>query len=157
MKKLIGIMMVLVLLLAGCGSNTSESNQNYQDEKKQSKIEIYSVDKDELLQIIDNQNTVNKLLDMSDWEELDSISANLMPEYLLLVYQEKTLLYGQDPNEERDYELIETVITYEDSSCVTEIISNAIIKNMIIPESALTFHYTMPDDISNSLHELIAK
>ena len=73
----------------------------------------------------------------------------------MLVYQEETLLYGQDPDEERDYELIATLITYQNSSYIKEIISSAVIKNMIIPENALTFYYVMPDDIQEDLRELI--
>ena len=67
------------------------------------------------------------------------------------------MLYGQDPNEERDYELIATLITYQNSSYIKEIISSAVIKNMIIPENALTFYYVMPDDIQEDLYELISE
>ena len=62
---------------------------------------------------IDNQNTINQMLDLSDWEEAEWLPDDLISEYKLLVYQEKTLLYGQESNEERDYELIETLITYQ--------------------------------------------
>lgn len=147
MKKIIGMGMFLVIFLTACGHQ--QMQESYHNEKKQSKIEIYSVQDGELLQIIEEQDAINDLLDMSDWKELESISADLVPEYMLLVYQEKTLLAGQGPEEDREFELIETVITYENSLCVTEIISNTVIKNMIIPESALIFHYMMSEDISD--------
>lgn len=95
------------------------------------------------------------MLDTSSWETLESVSDDLTPEYILLVYQEKTLLAGQDPSEEREYELIETIITFQDSPYIKEMISNTVIKNMIIPEDALTFYYSMPDDIHKEFSDLI--
>lgn len=153
MKKIIGVLLIFTFLLMGCSYNTPQEKQ--ENEKKQSKIELYSAQDNKLLQTIDNQDTVNKLLNTSDWEILESISDNLIPEYIMLVYQEETLLYGQAPNEKRDYELISTLITYQNSSYIKEIISSAVIKNMIIPENALTFYYVMPDDIQEDLYELI--
>ena len=150
MKKIIGVLLIVTFLSMGCSYNEPQEN-----EKKQCKIELYSAQDNKLLQTIDNQNAVNKLLNTGDWEILESISDNLIPEYIMLVYQEETLLYGQDPDEERDYELITTLITYQNSSYIKEIISSAVIKNMIIPENALTFHYVMPDDIQEDLRKLI--
>ena len=153
MKKIIGVLMIFALLLTGCGHNVPQDVHN--DEKKQSRIEVYSAQDDVLLQTIDEQDTVNKLLDTSSWETLESISDDLTPEYILLVYQEKTLLAGQDPSEEREYELIETIITFQDSPYIKEIISNTVIKNTIIPEDVLTFYYSMPDDIQKEFSTLI--
>ena len=153
MKKIIGVLMIFALLLTRCGHNVPQDVHN--DEKKQSRIEVYSAQDDVLLQTIDEQDTVNKLLDTSSWETSGSISDDLTPEYILLVYQEKTLLAGQDPSEEREYELIETIITFQDSPYIKEIISNTVIKNTIIPEDVLTFYYSMPDDIQKEFSTLI--
>ena len=153
MKKITGVLLIFALLLTACSYNTPSGKQK--DEKKHSKIELYSAQDHELLQTIDNQDTVNKLLDTSDWEVIESISDDLKPEYIMLAYQEKTLLYGQDPDEERDYELITTVITYQNSPYIKEIISSTVVKNMIIPENALTFYYAIPDHVQEDLHELI--
>ena len=139
--------------MTGCSHNVPQDAHN--DEKKQSRIEVYSAQDDVLLQTIDEQDTVNKLLDTSSWETSGSISDDLTPEYILLVYQEKTLLAGQDPSEEREYELIETIITFQDSPYIKEIISNTVIKNTIIPEDVLTFYYSMPDDIQKEFSTLI--
>ena len=153
MKKIIGVLMIFALLLTGCGHNVPQDVHN--DEKKQSRIEVYSAQDDVLLQTIDEQDTVNKLLDTSSWETLESVPNDLTPEYILLVYQEKTLLAGQDPSEEREYELIETIITFQDSLYIKEIISNTVIKNMIIPEDVLTSYYSMPDDVQKEFSTLI--
>lgn len=153
MKKIIGVLIVCALLFAGCGNNVGQDDPD--NEKKQCKIEVYSAQDDVLLQTIDDQNTVNKLLDTTGWETLESVSDDLTPEFILLVYQEMTLLAGQDPDEEREYELIETIVTFQDSPYIKEIISSTVIKNMIIPEDALTFYYSMPDDIHKEFSDLI--
>ncbi len=153
MKKLISILIICALFLTGCGNSVS----NYSDEetKKKNRIEVYSAQDDTLVTTIDDQNTTNQILDSSDWEEAEQLPDDLNPEYKMLVYQEKTLLYGQDPDEEREYELIETLITYQDSPYTEEIISSDVIHNMIIPEDALTFCYVMPDEIQKELDEII--
>lgn len=153
MKKIIGVLIILTLLLVGCSHNVSQQD----NEKKQSRIEIYSAQDDVLLQTIEEQETVNKLLDTSSWETLESVSDDLIPEYIWLVYQEKTLLAGQDPSEEREYELIETIITFQDSPYIKQIISSTVIKNMIIPEDVLTLYYSMPDDIQKEFSTLISE
>ena len=153
MKKIIGVLIILTLLLVGCRHNVPQQD----NEKKQSRIEIYSAQDDVLLQTIEEQETVNKLLDTSSWETLESVSDDLIPEYIWLVYQEKTLLAGQDPSEEREYELIKTIITFQDSPYIKQIISSTVIKNMIIPEDVLTFYYSMPDDIQKEFSTLISE
>lgn len=153
MKKVIVALLICSLLLAGCGHSGSSDSDELG--KKQSKIEIYSVQDDKLLKTVDDQDTVNRLLETYNWETVESLSTDLIPEYKILVYQEKTLLRGQDPNEERGYELIETVITFQDSQYIAEIISSDVIKNMTIPEDIMTFYYVMPDDIQKELYEII--
>lgn len=167
MKKIMGALIICVLLFTGCNSvvpqngdtNSISSSATPQGEnenvKKLSKIEIYSIQSDILMQTIDNQDTINRLLETEYWEEIDGLPDDLIPEYKLLVYQEKTLLLGQDPNEERDYELIETITTFQNSSYIEEVISSKVVKNTIISENALTFYYSLPDDIVKQLQELI--
>lgn len=152
MKKVIGILLIVAFLLMGCSHNEPQEKQQ---NEKQSKIELYSAQDNQLLLTLDNQDTVNKLLNTSDWTILESVSDDLIPEYIMLVYQEETLLYGQDADEKRDYELILTLITYQNSSYIKEIISDSVVKNMIIPENALTFYYIVPDDVREDLRELI--
>ena len=153
MKKLISVSVIFVLFLTGCGN--SVSNYNNEETKKKSKIEVYSVQDDAHLTTIDNQNTINQVLDVSNWEEIEQLPGDLKPDYKMLVYQEKTLLYGQDSDEEREYELVETLITYQDSPYIQEIISNDVIHNMIIPENVMTFYYVMPDERQKELEQII--
>lgn len=154
MKKILSYGMILcLLLLAGCGINSKETET--EETEKKCKIEVQAAEEDTLLQTIEDQNTVNKLLDMEQWEEAENLPEDLTPEYKLVVYQEKTVLLGQDPDAERDYEIIETLITYEDSPYVTEFISSDVIKNMEISEEYLTFNYTMPDDVIDTLQNTL--
>lgn len=152
MKKIIGVLIIGALLFTGCSSNALKNNED--DVKKQSKIEVYSVE-DELLITIDNQDTVNELLETYNWESVENLSNDLIPEYKLAVYQEKTLLFGQDPDKERGYELIETIVTFQNSPYIKEVISSDVIKNMIIPDEALTSYYVMPDEIIGKLHKML--
>lgn len=140
MKRIIAILIVCVLCLAGCASQTNSKDEA----KKKSRVEVFSM-QDDLLSTIDDPNTVNNLLNHNDWSEADELPEELIPEYKLLVYQEKTLLAGQDPNEARDYELIETIILFEDSQYVMEVISSDVVKNMRLPSDALTLYYELPD------------
>lgn len=153
MKKIISLLIICTLLLTGCGGNVL--NYGKREREKQSKIELYSVQDDKLLKTIDNQDTIKQILDTYNWEEIERLPSDLIPEYKILVYQEKTLLYGQDPNEERDYELIETVITFQNSKYIQEIISSNVVKNMPIPEDGITCYYRIPDDLQKKLDEII--
>ena len=123
--------------------------------KKQSKIEIYSVQEDKLLKTIDNQDMVNILLETDKWEETEAVSDDMVPEYKLLIYQEKTLLLGQDPAKKRDYELIETIITFQNSPYIKEVISSDVMSK-VIPENVMTFYYIMPDSTVEKLQELLS-
>lgn len=155
MKKIIGVLIIGVLLFTGCSSIVTQNNND--DLKKQSKIEVYSAEDDKLLITIDDQDTVNKLLETYNWESIENLSNDLLPEYKLVVYQEKTLLFGQDPDKERGYELIETMVTFKNSPYIKEVISSDVIKNMIIPDDALSSCYVMPDEIIEKLHEQLSK
>ncbi len=138
MKRIITILIACMFCLAGCAGGTGDGA------KKKSRIEIFSID-DELLSTIDDGDTINNLLNNNDWSEANELPDGLTPEYKLLVYREKTLLAGQNPDDEREYELIETIITFKDSPYVIEAISSEVVKNMIIPSDVLTFYYELPN------------
>ncbi len=149
MKKISILFLIISFLFpVGCGNI-------YQDEsiesKKQIKIEIYSDER--FLKCIDNRNVVNELFSTYNWESISELPDDLIPEYQLLIYQEKTILWGQDNDEEREYELIATLVTFKNSLYIEEIISSDIVKNMMIPEYAMTFYYIMPDSVMDTLHE----
>lgn len=154
MKKTMVIGVILALLLTGCGFNAPENSD--EDMKKQSRIEIYSAQEETLLKTVDDQDTVDLLSETYHWEETEAASDNLVPEYKLLVYQEETLRLGQDPTEKRGYELIETIITFQDSPYIREVISSEVIKGAVIPENVMTSYYIMPEDAVEELDKLLS-
>lgn len=151
MKRIMtALLLSMVLLFAGCSSDIFQGDT---ESKKQSRIEVYSVEDEKLIKTIDDQSIVNDLFSTDKWELKDKLPDGLVPEYQLLVYQEKTILLGQDPDEEREYELIATLVTFRDSSYVEEIISDDAVKNIIVPEYAMTFCYIMPDGVKEEFYK----
>ena len=68
MKKTMVAIIILVLFLTGCSFNAPQNSN--EDMKKQSKIEIYSVQDETLLKTIDDQDTVNNLLETNNWKQI---------------------------------------------------------------------------------------
>lgn len=145
-------LIAVIFVFAGCSANESESVNG---KEKQCRIEIISADNNQLLAVIDDQKTIKSLLNFDKWEETEQSTEVLVPEYNLAVYQEKTLLYGQDPDEEREYEIIEQITTYKNSSYTEVAISGNVIKGLKIPEEFLTLYYTMADSIRTKLQKVI--
>ncbi|MEF9932252.1 MAG: hypothetical protein RR770_08155, partial [Bacteroidales bacterium] len=139
----------VVLVLTGCSSTQQETTA------KSCKFEVLSAQDDTLLKTIDDQDAVSKFLQTDEWEEVDKLPQDLVPEFKLDIYQEKTLLAGQDPNMEREYEIIISITTFKDSSYVEESISADMVKNKKISDEFLIFKYNIPDDIINELKQLL--
>jgi len=154
MKKILLGLAACLLLLASCGKSPSESASKA--DTKQLKAEVYSAQDNTLLKTITDQELLSDLNDFSDWDGGDSPSEGLAPEYTLLVYQEKTLLAGQDPDAEREYELIETLTTYQDSRYMTAAISPDAVKSVPLPEDLLTFRCEIPKETAGRLREALS-
>lgn len=146
MKKLIGLF-ICIILLTGCAGGS--------EGKKKLRIEIYSASDGSLINTVEDSEGANRPADFSDWEPAEGLTEGSEPEYQLLIYQEKTLLYGQDPADEREYELIETVTTFRGSPCVRDIISDSVLTGFTVPDDVLTFYYIMPDEVREKLGEKV--
>jgi len=146
------MIILALMLLAGCSSNVSDKGEAAE---KKCRLEIYSAQDDTLLNTIDDQEQLKQLLAIDSWEEAGEKPEGLTPEYKLCVYQEKTLLAGQSPDDERDYELIETLTTFGDNTYVEVEFSPDVIKNMELSEDYLTFCYLMPENIAESLRDAV--
>ena len=153
MKKLISVFILCVLFLTGCRNSVSDHSN--EETKKKIRVEVYTAQDDTYVITIDDQNTINQVFDTSNWEEAEEWPADLKPNYTMPVYQEKTPLYGQNPSEERDYELIETLITYQGSSYIQEIISSNVVHNMMIPKDVMTSYYVMPEENQREFDQII--
>jgi len=151
MKKL-SMVILAIMLLAGCSSNVPG---NGEAAEKKCRLEIYSAQDDTLLNTIEDQEQLKQMLAIDSWETADEKPGKLTPEYKLCVYQEKTLLAGQSPDDERDYELIESITTFKNSTYVEAVFSPDVIKNMELAEDYLTFCYFMPENLAESLREAV--
>ncbi len=154
MKKILFGLAACLLLLASCGKSPPEASS--EPDTKQSKAEVYSAQDNVLLKTITDQELLSDLNDFSGWDGEEDPPEDLTPEYTLLVYQEKTLLAGQDPDEEREYELIETLTTYQDSRYITVAISPDAVNGMDLPEDLLTFCFKMPEETAGRLREALS-
>ncbi len=153
MKKILFGLAVCLLALASCGKSPSETSS--EPDTKQLKAEVYSAQDNVLLKTISDQELLSDLNNFSDWDGEDTPPEDLTPEHTLLVYQEKTLLDGQDPDAEREYELIETLTTYKDSRYMTAVIAPDAVKNLDLPAELLTFLCEMPEETAGRLREAL--
>lgn len=152
MKKLLSMFIICTMILTACGKAPDE---------KQLRIEIYSAQDNALITTVDDQSTANLLLSDSGGEELDELPPDLTPEYRLVVYQEKTLLLGQDPDEERGYDLIMTLTTYRGSAYIQESVAEGVVGDVLdafaIPEGAMTFYCEMSDAARAELAKIVSE
>lgn len=157
-KRFLLLTISIVLIFSGCSAmkpNAASPSTAQEDAAKSCKIEVLSVQDDTLLKTIDDQDTINIFLHTDEWKEVDPPTQILVPEFRLVVYQEKTLLAGQDPNTVKGYEIIETITTYQDTSYIEDAISPDIIKNMKLPDELLTLYYIVPDEMITDLKQLL--
>lgn len=153
MKRLFVLFIGFAMIFCGCNINV---NIEQSDElQKSCKIEIRSFKEHSLIATIDKQEIVNQFLATDDWEAVDGIPKELTPQYRLVVYQEKTLLKGQDPDEEREFEIIERITTYQDSLYMQVSVNPDVIKNSKMPQEFLTFNYLAPDEIMKNLQQFV--
>lgn len=154
MRKILFVVLIgVALIFTGCGTNPSLEQK--EEASKLCKIEVLSSQDDTLLTTIDEQEIVETLMHSDKWEVIEELPEELIPEYKLIVYQEKTLLQGQDPDKEREYEIIERITTYQNTSYVEESISSEVIKNMKVPDIFLTQYYIVPDEMSSDLQSTL--
>lgn len=146
----------LLLLLAGAVMACTGCAHTAAEEPKACKVEVYS-DGGELLRTIDDQETVGLLTPTEDWLDTEAPQPEPAAQYELVVWQEKTLLAGEDPEGEREYEVILNLTLYQDSPLVKAAISPQAVKNMKLPEEMLTDYYTLSDEAIASLRQAIGQ
>lgn len=157
-KTFLVLTMSIVLIFSGCSAtkpNAESPSTRQDDAAKSCKIEVLSAQDDTLLTTINDQDRINIFLHTDEWKAVVPPTQILVPEFKLVVYQEKTLLAGQDSNAERGYEIIEIITTYQDTSQIEEAISQDIIKNMKVPDEFLTVNYIVPDEMISNLKQLV--
>ncbi|PWM35016.1 MAG: hypothetical protein DBX66_09005 [Clostridiales bacterium] len=144
----------LLLLLAGVLVACTGCAHTAAKEPKACKVEVYS-DGGELLKTIDDQETIELLTPTEDWADAEAPQPEPAAQYELVVWQEKTLLAGEDPEGEREYEVILNLTLYRDSPLVKAVISPQAVKNMRLTEEMLTAYYTLPDETLSALRQAV--
>lgn len=144
----------LLLLLAGVLVACTGCAHTAAKEPKACKVEVYS-DGGELLKTIDDQETIELLTPTEDWADAEAPQPEPAAQYELVVWQEKTLLAGEDPEGEREYEVILNLTLYQDSPLVKTVISPQAVKNMRLSEEMLTAYYTLPDETLSALRQAV--
>lgn len=147
MKKCSVLLAALILLLVmGCGaSNTKKAEKDLY-------YEVLSAGSGETICTITEDTAVEKINDAlgsaSDQtnEDADALGLKGTEEYVYVCYQEKTLLAGQSPDEERGYEVICRTTTYVDSPYITTEIPPDMVKSMHIPQELMNFTLKVPDE-----------
>lgn len=152
MKKYGVLSAALVLLLAmGCSApNTKKAEKDlyYEVLSAGSGETIYTIkEKDAIKKINDALNSASDLTN----EDADTLGLKGTEEYIYVCYQEKTLLAGQSPDEERGYEEICRTTTYVDAPYITTAIPPEMIKSMHIPQELMNFTLKVPEEGMESL------
>lgn len=95
-----------------------------------------------------------------DWKQADSSPEDAKMLYTYVFMQQKTLLAGQDPDAEREYEEVMRFTVYEDSDVLTMVILDgmedtlpASLSELIDLEDILTVHAEAPVDTVEALRD----
>lgn len=166
MKKIIWFVLVtLCFLLSGC--------EREEEIEKLCKIEIVREDTSVIIKMMDfmTQGDVADFLDEEEWgmqvedsmseEEVHEIEtkveqAELIPEYRIILYQEKTkTLVSLNNNQE--YEKILEYVTYQDSELVKVIIESDTIKNMELSDEFRSYYFKGTEKFFENLREAVSE
>lgn len=130
-KVYLSTIILIVCLLVGCGNNT----------EKMCRIEIRDENTTDIVTLEQqSQADVTAFFDEDNWTECESVDEKLVPEYVIELYQEKTITKVQ--SEQKDsYEKIMEYTVYKDSDIVKVAISEDAIKSGTVSEKYLTFYY----------------
>lgn len=144
MKNAFGpILLLMLCLLPGCGNET----------EKLCRIEVQSADNTYAAALErQTQADVDNFFDEEHWIECGDVGENLVPEYVISLYQEKTHTLIQVEN---TYEKIMEYTIYKDSDIVKTTISQDIIKSGLISEEDLTMYYIGSENFFTSINNVV--
>lgn len=176
---MLSLALALVLALSGCGPHITPANdgdfqaawdaawekwKNDEDRFDTEKRHYYQIldGEEALLYTVSGEEGVSALDDLlsddgSDWGErlTDAESGGIACIYCY--YQEKTLLAGQDPDAERDYEELVRFTVYQDRDLVTLRVLSGLggleLPGNIDVRDFLTFTYSVPAETAAALRD----
>jgi len=162
MKRLSMILagaLLVCSLLTGCG--------NQDDHEKMCRLEIISTDDLAVIKTLDNitQEEAAAFLDVDHDMDIDKVDmaginvsnnemtdAGLIPEYRIVLYQEKTKTMIKSNDE---YGEILEFITYKDSDCVRMNISVDAGEDIEVPDDFISVYYEGTDVFFDNLNKAI--
>lgn len=178
---MISLALALVLALSGCGPHiTLTSDEDFQaawgeawtEWKNNQDRDGPDTEKNHYYQILDSQETLlctvsgeegvsalDTLLsdDGSNWGERLTGEASGEITCIYCYWQEKTLLAGQDPDAERDYEELVRFTVYQDRDVVTLQVLSGLdaleLPGDISVSDLLTFTYSVPAETAAALRD----
>lgn len=155
MKRIILGLMIVSVLLCGCGTDEikimGENEKEYTTEEtgNLAQLEIYSGG-NELLNVITREETLCQYNQCVNYEGLDSEERQkeleksveeLDVEYMIISYKYPAALINN-----QELEKIDTITLYKDSNIVKMEISQENIKNIYVSQEFLTFYYEASEE-----------
>lgn len=146
MKKILllcGLVVIISLLFNGCTNNNKG--------EKLCRIEISGAAKQNNIAVLEQlkQSDISEFFDENNWTEAVKISSELIPQYTISLYQEKTKAVIKSKNDEQ-YEKIMEYITYENSDIVKVTIGGDVI-NSSVSNKYLSEYYIASEEFFSAL------
>lgn len=160
MKKLILLAaMGIMLSLSGCSQKEAakETEAETQYAEGTYKIQIYSAADSSLLATVEDEATIEKLLETEAWEQVEDADTSLEPEYGIVIWKEKKINYtpAENAEPEEEYEIIETYTTYKDSKLVLKEYTDNAVKGIKLPITSLQYCYNASDEFFETLQAVL--
>lgn len=139
------VILLIACLLTGCGNKT----------EKMCRIEIRNENGADVITLEQqSQTAVGDFFDEDEWTECENLDENLVPEYVIELYQEKTSTRVKT-DKANSYEKIMEYTTYTDTDIVKVAISKDIIKSGGVSEENLTFYYKGSEHFFSALNNIL--
>ncbi len=155
----ISILLVFVLCIcAGC-STQQERKYTLEDLDNLAEIRIYSVENNELIKTVDDEEQLYQynqcsLFDYSDieerQEELKKGLEGINEQYYLISYKYPVARFGEKEPEENT-----TITLYENTNIIKMTVAEESIKAFPVPEEFLTFYYEISEEEMSFYRSLV--
>lgn len=160
-KKSYIISILLVLGLCICAGCSAQQREKYtaEDLDNLAEIRIYSVQNNELIKTISDEEQLYQynqcsIFDSSDiaerQDELERDLEGAKEQYHLIAYKHPAARFGAKELEENH-----TLTLYENTSIIKMTVAEDAIKAFAFPEDFLTFYYELSDEDINFYHSLV--
>lgn len=158
MRKIILGVIIISVLLCGCGADNNPLMEEQKESKQYTaeelgniaKIEVFSGKKEEPLNVINREEILyqyNQCLNYgandlnSEQKELEKSVEGLEEEYTIISYKRPVALINDETLEKNT-----TIITFKNSNIVKMTVSKESIKGTYVPEEFLIFYYENSDE-----------